>query len=722
MSDNISDIKTFFKAAMYEKAEVLNKEMNNLEKILSFYKMAGINESEGDCFDIKKTCEVLFKNLELNQTKFNKKYESLFSHMENVDEFEALLYYDVFREIAKSTQKFLENVGFKTFQLLEDNLNQYIPYPKINKRFSSKAFTDILQTYYNEIFKMYFGKSEDGSTPTILFYWAYDEFFNIKSGSIEDRNTSANYIRLSFYHHDLVSILPIIAHEIGHLLLKNDKTKIMEIKRKIFETLSKNEYARGVISDLENLAEEIASDIFAFNLHEESYLYAAFQEIAGVGLAKEFFYDPIADYRSPGLCPLSGLDKAASALIRLFVLFDLMEKRVSEKNLSEEPLSIGTYLIRAIFDKLEEKYRVSEIYRREYRDFSDAITNLTVKIIESLEDFADDDILPKKKGGDSREDKITKAYCNFWNKKIESLKNDQIPHKSLFRRYLIDEKSEDGCCKPYVLHLYKVNLRKAEKDFVSKMINNGKKMVFGIYNFMSLEEKDGLEEIKNKISSSNNQSDDGSYYERKYSLVKWKEMGIHEESDNAVFDLLLFVGFKDNCNTNDITNKLEKLENKIKAIGLNHEKIKIEIYKMLGPKDYLIYFNSITIDDIWKIEKHFANASSSKSSEIDIQRTHPIVVYSGNPKANTPLYDNDSDTKIRFKIRLQLDSNWKSVMDNIGFPSNYEAYLLPGVQDLEIEFNDAVSIEKLIELKNGIAEVSSDIQIQIIHSMPLKSS
>ena len=199
-------------------------------------------------------------------------------------------------------------------------------------------------------------------------------------------------------------------------------------------------------------------------------------------------------------------------------------------------------------------------------------------------------------------------------------------------------------------------------------------------------------------------------------------MGIHEESDNAVFDLLLFVGFKDNCNTNDITNKLEKLENKIKAIGLNHEKIKIEIYKMLGPKDYLIYFNSITIDNIWKIEKHFANASSSKSSEIDIQRTHSIVVYSGNPKANTPLYDNDSDTKIRFKIRLQLDSNWKSVMDNIGFPSNYEAYLLPGVQDLEIEFNDAVSIEKLIELKNGIAEVSSDIQIQIIHSMPLKSS
>ena len=694
-------LEQFLIGTMYEKARTFDKEADNLFTILTFFSHKN-GQDEQPCLDIQKTCSQMRNELANLREKHKDTYNRLREKIKvETKQFNKLLYYDLFRESSKAAQDTLKNIGVKTFQLLEDNLNQYIPNPKINKRFSGKALTEYLQHHYNNLYNRYNSSDEESA---ILFYWGYKEYFVVPKTLSEKQN----YIQLSFYHHEVGSTLPVLAHEMGHLLIEKNQ-ELRELKKQIVTRIEKIKSLSGYI-DTENFAEELACDFFAYRLHEEAYLLSLFQEIAGTGMVDTFLdrTDPANSLNArPRLVYLTGTYQLTTVLLRLIILLKYSETK--NGNFSEIFQAFISVLDEAFFKELPGVYNnFSATFSQEIYSFLNTI-HLTV---DQFGDFINN--IPTFNDGTKTLLPLTQNYLKYWKTRLTKLENNEVPHKNLFRAFILEQEKDNF--EPYVLHLYKYHFNTEKGEFQAFL--NNKKFAFGIFNAAQLEKKNSSLSFKKDDGNENQQNNEDNrfvYYSRKYSLIK---INGKNGASKGPYQLLIFLSIHNACRIENIKDFLDNLQSLF-----NDSHPPYQLYKALGPKDFLIHFQGLPLEKAWKLKEDFTNPD--KHPKDTLHRTYSIVLFDHQSDHQPIESQTDYIPKTKLRIRLSK-TGWKDTLSEILKSTSFKCfvkniYITTGVQDVLIEWKPSFSTNGLIEFYTQVEEagIATDIQTQIDKEMDL---
>ncbi len=379
-----------------EKLLVIKKELLHLWHISDFYKSKdGTPNNEKS--QREKISEKIYDDINAHLRYIEKLNKDITDYYEQFgkrqDEFLSFLtMYDFYNQEIKELLIIVQHIQSKFLQFQQEHFNQYMPVPNINKRYSSKGFLDYLKDYHTEILE---NENENIEHPITL--WGHTDSFRAHHSLGKSEKRHERYVEIPYWNYEIPFMLPIITHEIGHVILDYKKTTAL---KELKEILQNSDDIKKIFEDKEGFLDEILSDIFAFIHHGEAYLIAVTHELLGMKFSDQFYSknknEPVA------INPID-LDKPKflEALIRLKILISLsaegnpiineLKEILNWIILEIEPNEYEANIIKALkATKNKQKTNLAKIYHhfynldQEYIDFHYTITKYTQVIEKEL--------------------------------------------------------------------------------------------------------------------------------------------------------------------------------------------------------------------------------------------------------------------------------------------------------------------------------------------------
>lgn len=679
-----------------EKLVVIKKELLHLWHISDFYKSKEISnqnttkENGGQRETISKKIYADIRAhikyiKQLNEDIDN--YYAKFGKRE--DEYlDFLTMYDCYNEKIKDLLSVVQLIQAKFLQFQQEHFNQYMPVPNINKRYSSKGFLDYLKEYHTEILR---GEHPDIEHPITL--WGRTDSFRANSSLGIRSEAKERYVEIPYWNYEIPFMLPIITHEMGHIVLddiaeKSNAETQLTILKDIFKNSDK---VKDIFKDSDSFLDEILADIFAYIHHGEAYIASVSHELLGQGFSKQFYSQ---DKNNPSSIQPIDMEEPRffEPLIRLKVLVMLTILNYEEpteftKNLEK----ILDWLIIDIGEKVNIEDKLKEVEKTDIKNSLGKIYHVYYG--------------------------LTHEYINFYDKVMPCIS-------------AIGQAMEENL-NPIGLAIQRFNTRVNESE--------GLKLYMDVFNELAEDRikllNDNVDFQETKIEFKNKM--------RKLILEKEKALNINDKSElGSAYELVMFKtrmdGFRYPDEEGQVAHKnyIEMLSDEIRdrhnTILINKESNEGLLRKdnQIEPKFTFDYNSmlalvkkreSITIKEMnrylsfepkEKITKYYAN----KYSLILLEEEKEKV-----PKANKGYFsafinlslEHNNSEKTRLAKELLM-----SEMENSFGDINYEIFKSLGPKEIVIHLNNC-SIDAIYAAKKNFFKIMKNYFIEVIQSSAL---
>lgn len=512
-------------------------------------------------------------------------------------------------------------------------------FPPLQKRYSSKALTEVLDSHHEALYKAIASSSDK---KLIYSVWSHSDNYRLKSFS-----NKSYFTQHSFYYHDIVWNIPtIIDHEVILAALQNNNecnTWVKEVSKNIVEKYStlmkKNKKYSGneklsfeertyykefddfLRGNIRPLLWELLSDFVGFKLYGQAYIKSFLHETLGEFFGREFFD---LDGNRHDNISVSVTINRDSLLLRQLILLESCAYDNRDIDRYENDMFVGlsdiigigntdineSSLVQLIRSSVNENRKhVDEDRRKELTHHLESakLYSINMKIIYVLlleytsekPDIEIDIDTPFIKDGQNS------IVLELWNERDNLLKRDKMPHRSILRQKLLGEKH-----KPCILH----------RSHTVKSPNNtgSDELAFGQFNRIYIEdiedtEIDILDKIDGLINSFSMHSDK---FDIKHALLRVAKSDKEYTSIQPI--RLYMMLYLKNGNMKNSMDLLNKIEEKIKSTYESDPKY--ALYKSYGPEDIVIEIDFDDDEEIWKfielIRSEFKNDIKETFSSI----------------------------------------------------------------------------------------------------------
>lgn len=687
-----------------EQNRIIVGELNNLNTIIKFFsKQEKKIQNRKLPRNIDKDIEILITNV-LN-------IETLLNEYKVFSEKNALILAILYDKNKKEYVEIYKKLNFITKSIeqnLFDSLNQFIPRPFLGKKYSSKALITKLNDYHKNLFLNITNKKMEFKVNT---FWDFNDKFLC---DISSKYSDNSYISFPYGYYELPYILPVMMHECSHIILKNtdvfkdllddmDDNLRFILDYKIKGTIHDTSFNRlNEIVNTREYAEDIVSDIISLKVYGLSYLLTFFHIAYGFDIHNEGVIVSNDDFDDFKISNWNFTTDKDFLILRFTFLLSILELGNDEENKAiiesirwylqlfdiknDNPHSLNTLIKESPYTK---KYDV--IYKS--YETNRSIVELLLENLSKIYDKEYLDNLISLK----IEDFKTIDFNRLWHNRFNNLNKNQniVPDKSEFRK-ILHSFLDNTDSKPYILKYIKM---RTDKEFDLTKIGNELKEndiynCYGLFNYVTICKQD--ENICLDIEDLKLNSKLDNYYTINHSLMKYTHIsGKNEDSENLV-NCFLHIELKDSV-IFDINKYKTFIEKYDKLFGY------VNIYKSLGPKDLILEFRKITLDNIYYIkEQIFQDVGDN------VGRTYTNIFSELDRKIIVS--DNIRITSI---LRLRLDYSNK-VMDLLKEKEYLEVYFTSGVTDLNIiwdtkNLKDVLNFHKLLIDK----KYTTDLKIKI---------
>ena len=687
-----------------EQNRIIVGELNNLNTIIKFFsKQEKKIQNRKLPRNIDKDIEILITNV-LN-------IETLLNEYKVFSEKNALILAILYDKNKKEYVEIYKKLNFITKSIeqnLFDSLNQFIPRPFLGKKYSSKALITKLNDYHENLFLNITNKKMEFKVNT---FWDFNDKFLC---DISSKYSDNSYISFPYGYYELPYILPVMMHECSHIILKNtdvfkdllddmDDNLRFILDYKIKGTIHDTSFNRlNEIVNTREYAEDIVSDIISLKVYGLSYLLTFFHIAYGFDIHNEGVIVSNDDFDDFKISNWNFTTDKDFLILRFTFLLSILELGNDEENKAiiesirwylqlfdiknDNPHSLNTLIKESPYTK---KYDV--IYKS--YETNRSIVELLLENLSKIYDKEYLDNLISLK----IEDFKTIDFNRLWHNRFNNLNKNQniVPDKSEFRK-ILHSFLDNTDSKPYILKYIKM---RTDKEFDLTKIGNELKEndiynCYGLFNYVTICKQD--ENICLDIEDLKLNSKLDNYYTINHSLMKYTHIsGKNEDSENLV-NCFLHIELKDSV-IFDINKYKTFIEKYDKLFGY------VNIYKSLGPKDLILEFRKITLDNIYYIkEQIFQDVGDN------VGRTYTNIFSELDSKIIVS--DNIRITSI---LRLRLDYSNK-VMDLLKEKEYLEVYFTSGVTDLNIiwdtkNLKDVLNFHKLLIDK----KYTTDLKIKI---------
>jgi len=702
-----SNITIQFRNLQLDKLIICKKELLYMQELTFFYR-ANHQDFYSKKFDsINKNIEELLRHLisEITEEIINnyKLYQN--------KTYKYLTYYALTEKNIENLITQIKNLSMKITQNTEEYFDQYIPKALMGRRYNNKVITHFFEDYFHSISKKY---TEEKLTENLIPIIVWDFNNNYTVGQ-QISNISHSIINNAFWYYEIPRLIPNLVHEIGHLC--NNSGSFKEFKKSI---LKQNPNFK------EGLIDEIYGDIIAIEELGESYILSLFYTISHNDF-HDIFYNHIykADivpyFAREGLSQTL-LERLQNNYIRIYVLIEAILNNEEENSASLiEHIKDIQYFINnyfTIFDidntvleTLENQYKLyyPEHYE-EYIEFCDEIKDFGKVILSHI------DKIPTRKTK-SKEIDYKDIFNSKWEKRLEVQSNNNWYHKNDLRKDLLQNiLGVTNDLHAYELIFYKTRFDTSNEfqhdnypsHIFSNDISQESQELFGLFNQFKLRRKRetiAYENITSNFLTNEMESNHSASYTIRYPLTRINT--INPDSINLLpFGLILQLQLKDMNSTtiSDAYNTLSSDNFSIKCCSA-----KYTIYKSLGPNDYILIFEALSLDTIFQLKEYL-------SSQQTFRRTSTII-YRNN-------LDNSSDSddtsylissKIRLKCEINRFNNLLKDAHLIGYIESINH--TPGSTDITIIWKNISVIlfyhDIFPKIKDSFQNKISDIQTHI---------
>ncbi|WP_066360905.1 hypothetical protein [Aliarcobacter cryaerophilus] len=687
-----------------EQNRIIVGELNNLNTIIKFFsKQEKKIQNRKLPRNIDKDIEILITNV-LN-------IETLLNEYKVFSEKNALILAILYDKNKKEYVEIYKKLNFITKSIeqnLFDSLNQFIPRPFLGKKYSSKALITKLNDYHENLFLNITNKKMEFKVNT---FWDFNDKFLC---DISSKYSDNSYISFPYGYYELPYILPVMMHECSHIILKNtdvfkdllddmDDNLRFILDYKIKGTIHDTSFNRlNEIVNTREYAEDIVSDIISLKVYGLSYLLTFFHIAYGFDIHNEGVIVSNDDFDDFKISNWNFTTDKDFLILRFTFLLSILELGNDEENKAiiesirwylqlfdiknDNPHSLNTLIKESPYTK---KYDV--IYKS--YETNRSIVELLLENLSKIYDKEYLDNLISLK----IEDFKTIDFNRLWHNRFNNFNKNQniVPDKSEFRK-ILHSFLDNTDSKPYILKYIKM---RTDKEFDLTKIGNELKEndiynCYGLFNYVTICKQD--ENICLDIEDLKLNSKLDNYYTINHSLMKYTHIsGKNEDSENLV-NCFLHIELKDSV-IFDINKYKTFIEKYDKLFGY------VNIYKSLGPKDLILEFRKITLDNIYYIkEQIFQDVGDN------VGRTYTNIFSELDRKIIVS--DNIRITSI---LRLRLDYSNK-VMDLLKEKEYLEVYFTSGVTDLNIiwdtkNLKDVLNFHKLLIDK----KYTTDLKIKI---------
>lgn len=391
-----------------EKLTTLESNTIYLKQVINFFSCGNKSMSRCSSLDIlNKQLEIYLEELSKTKRYLNNYIDLIDSKSISKNTVSHLIEYDkISQKITVFIEIFYKSISKKVFQIKEESFYDYIPRPIVGRMFSSKAFLDHIERSYNDLIHHFLKEKYH-----VVYFWDYVN--NYTENALDKKNKEyffnkekfeeTNFIQLAFWYHDAMNI-PLITHEIGHMITTKEKTKENElffvIKEKLntrfkYETSKKNSNMSMIKGYEEKISEEIIADLFSLMCHKESYIVSLFHVLIGRNFSETFIKNNVSI--------LNWEYKRDFSITRLWILMFIWDKFLEEEELeSENKISKDKNAYIGLKGILDNLYNITpeshngdlfEVYNTNYANLYDGyelisstISKLIIITLNEIED------------------------------------------------------------------------------------------------------------------------------------------------------------------------------------------------------------------------------------------------------------------------------------------------------------------------------------------------
>lgn len=389
-TESTTIIKSLFMSHA-EKITTLESNTIYLKQVVNFFSCKDKRMSRCSSLDILNNQLVIYLK-ELTKTKkhIDKRINSINDKTSSKTTTSHLIEYDkISQKITTFIEVFYKSISKKVFQIKEESFYDYIPRPIVGRIFSSKAFLDHIETSYNDLIHYYLDDDFN-----VIYFWDYIN--NYTENSLTEKNgeyffakeelSKTDFIQLAFWYHDAMNI-PLITHEIGHMITTKKKTEknelFFKIKNNLNQRLNNATHTKNttlsIIKGYESkISEEIVADLFSLMCHKQSYIVSLFHVLIGRNFSETFVNDNITI--------LQWEYKRDFSITRLWILMFIWEEYLIQGELEESKDQKAYTGLKDILDNLynisNESYSgdLFKVYNTNYANLSDGYTLISNSI------------------------------------------------------------------------------------------------------------------------------------------------------------------------------------------------------------------------------------------------------------------------------------------------------------------------------------------------------
>ena len=670
-----------------DKLVVCKKELIHLQNITRFFTAKKDDVYTKDYVLIQKNIEDLFKKIkELMDEMNNDIAECIKQKSKN------FIFLTHYARREKEIETIIEEIGLlarKMVQNTEEYFDQYIPKPLLGRRYSNKALTYFIEKYLDDI------KKDNNIQPNsdlrnLIIFWDhsndYAVYYNLP-----------NYIvRNAFWYYEIPRLIPNLVHEIGHLHKESDRYQAF------VDCIGKTvEYDLGD----ERFIGELYSDFLAYEKLGAAYIFAFFYTV----VHKPFyglFFDPDYDdiiIRKPDIDDVLWR-RFVEIAIRIEVLLNLFE--YEDRNREDNTIIEHINYIEKFVQKFKEE--LFELYNEYYVTY---VENYEF-ILDVIDEWVEASLLAWEYDEPRKREPYEEIFLTLWEERIKNAKSWH--HNKNVRELILKNILNDSevSYEPYELVFIKMRWDReqgeensgtsgicGDQEKASCFVDKNNVVSFetlGIFSsFQLLPQKSQIpyeeiiEYLQEDIQSHN------ACYTYQLPLIRlWQASANSEDGDNNKGKLGAIFQFQ-----------LVSLENNIikggfKNLKDNFKEFNCAIYKSLGPNDFVVIVNNVSLETIFAIKEQFNHQKDP------FRRTYTTIF----------LQEKDFEINEGYKVvsRMRLKKDFKSVISDLQ-ECNCEIYCTTGVQDITLEWKIKefkTIYEKIKTMKKN--NIASDIQTFIL--------
>ena len=630
------DVWKSHKYFIFEKYYSITAELNNLHEIILIYEKKNILDD-----NLSELVILLATTIEKEFTR--------------IQALDYNIFYDILIEldyIRVKMQKIINNthaLHTKTVQAIMEATPNIYPIPHIQKRYSSKILSIILDSHHKNLYKSLSGRDAD-----IYSIWTHNDGYKIND--FLERKYISNH---SFYYHDIAWNIPtIIDHEIILEAIQNNddfKTLLEKIAKRvenncisffnnnehfimlqeefIFKTYFQevNDFLKN---NLENTLWELSADLIGAKLHGEESIISLLHETLGEYVGRGFYVGDdkknhisfgisiqreslllrqsiLTTVMAKGLNDQTYIGLICNAFYKLFIAhsdntnisFDQIMKKNSEDQLIGNDFEVQ--------EKIKGQIQEANIYRRVFARIYNEIIVTFIKdreIEKSINELVKN-ITWKSESAFFNEsgNSISKV---LWKKRSDLLKDNNLPHRSILRQNLLENLGVDDCGTPYMMS--------CQYNIANSLIQNNH-VVFGAYSDIIikpiLDPKINIEEkILTCLDSIIDRPQDA-HFETKHTLLKIYDNTFQQKVEKNETKFYIFIYLKKTSNPKDILDLMKRMYEGLIKNKDNFSLNSMTLFKSFGPEEIVLEGKVLNHSDAWKVIEYIRNKHAKEIRE-----------------------------------------------------------------------------------------------------------